>query len=281
MRSKSRFLITAALAVIVIATTTSHVQAITNGTPDTNNMFKNVGALLAMDPEGNDFQFCSGTLIAPTVFLTAAHCAHLFNEVLLPQGFTLYASFSNSILIGDSPDLGTLIPVTQIIPDPKYVEADHQIFNPEHGSDPGDLAVAILPLGNTTGIVPAALPTLGALDQLAAKNALHGAVFTAVGYGSEDRFGTQTNPVPRMFAPSTFSALEVAYLQLSINQALNNGGDCIGDSGGPNFLPVNGRLILMATSSIAGDHVCQATSGNYRLDTVSARDFLKDYVTLP
>ena len=56
-------------------------------------------------------------------------------------------------------------------------------------------------------ITPATLPTLGLLDQLAAKNGLHDATFTAVGYGSEDRFGTQLNPVPRMFAFSTFSAL--------------------------------------------------------------------------
>jgi hypothetical protein len=32
----------------------------------------------------------------------------------------------------------------------------------------------------TTGITPAMLPTLGLLDQLAANNGLHGAVFTAL-----------------------------------------------------------------------------------------------------
>jgi hypothetical protein len=84
-----------------------------------------------------------------------------------------------------------------------------------------------------------------------------------------------------MFAFSAFSALEPGFLQLSINPNLNNGGACFGDSGGPDFLPVNGKLILMAVSSVGGDHVCRATSGNYRLDTATARDFLKDYVTLP
>src|SRR5262249_20105046 len=152
---------------------------------------------------------------------------------------------------------------------PKYVEADHKIFNPQHASDPGDLAVVILPERSTEGITPATLPTLGLLDQLASKNALHGAMFIAVGYGSEDRFGTQQNPVPRLFAFSTFSALEVGYLQLSTNPTLGNGGDCIGDSGGPNFLQVNGKLVLMATSSVNGDHVCRATSGDYRIDTAS------------
>lgn len=87
--------------------------------------------------------------------------------------------------------------------------------------------------------------------------------------------------MPRMFAFSSFSALTTGFLQLSINPALDNGGACFGDSGGPNFLLVNGKLILTAIASVSGDHVCRATSGNYRLDTATARDFLKDFVTLP
>jgi trypsin len=270
------------IAALLLVMPPSRVQAITNGFPDTNNAFNNVGALIAVGTDGIGFQFCSGTLIAPTVFLTAAHCAHFFNDFLASQGFTLYMSFGNPIPILELTDVSTLIPVNQIIPNPKYVQAtDTHPFNPHHGSDPGDLAVVILPLLSTRGITPATLPTLGLLDQLAAKNALHDAVFIAVGYGAEDKFGTQLNPVPRLFAFSSFSALEVGYLQLSINPTLNNGGDCFGDSGGPNFLQVNGKLILMATSSVGGDVVCRATSGDYRLDTATARDFLKDFVTLP
>ena len=266
-------------AVCIIALSSSPAHAITNGSPDTNNTFSNVGAVLVLTPDGHQtFQLCSGTLIAPTVFLTCAHCAQFFMQLLAPQGFSLFVSFGNPIPIADLTDVSALIPVTQIIPYPKYVFADHQILNPLHNSDAGDLAVLILP---PVGITPATLPTLGLLDQLAAKNGLHGAIFTAVGYGTEDRFGTQLNPVPRMFAFSTFSALEVGIVQLSINPEANNGGDCRGDSGGPNFLQVNGKQILMATHSVGGDQVCRATSGNYRLDTSSARDFLKDFVALP
>jgi len=241
-----------------------------------------VGALLLVTPDGAQaFQFCSGTLIAPTVFLTAAHCAHFFNDFFAPQGFTLSVSFANPVPTADLTNSSTLIPVTQIIPDPRYVEADHRVFNPHHRSDPGDLAVAILPLFSTRGITPATLPTFDLLGQLAAKNGLNDAAFIAVGYGSQDRFGTQQNPVPRMFAFSSFDSLLVAYVQLSINPTLGNGGVCFGASGGPNFLQVNGRLILMATTSIRGDHVCRATAGVYRLDTAKAREFLKNFVALP
>jgi hypothetical protein len=271
-----------AALVLVVSSSPVSVQAITNGFPDTNNTFSNVGTVLAVGTDGQAFQLCSGTLISPTVFLTVAHCALYFNDFLAPQGFTLYMSFGNPIPLLELTDVNTLIPVTQIIPNPKYVQAtDTHPFNPHHGSDPGDLAVIILPQRVTQGITPAALPTLGLLDELAAKNALHGVLFTSVGYGSEDRFGNRPNPTPRMFAFSAFRALQAGFLQLSINPTLNNGGACFGDSGGPDFISVNGKLILAAIDSVGGDHVCRATSGNYRLDTATARDFLKDFVTLP
>jgi hypothetical protein len=272
------------LAALVLVVTSSpvEVQAITNGFPDTTNTFNNVGTVFAVGTDGQAFQICSGTLISPTVFLGVAHCALYFYDFLAAQGFKLYMSFGNPVPFLELTDVNTLIPVTQFMPNPKYVQAnDTHPFNPHNGSDPGDLAVIILPLDVTQGITPAKLPTLGLLDDLAAKNGLHSALFTAVGYGSEDRFGNRSNPIPRMFAFSAFRALTPGFLQLSINPNLNNGGACFGDSGGPTFLQVNGKLILMAIASVGGDHVCRAISGNYRLDTARARDFLKNFVTLP
>jgi hypothetical protein len=46
--------------------------AITGGTEDTDNVYSNVGMVVFYQPDGR-FR-CSGTLIAPRVFLTAAHC---------------------------------------------------------------------------------------------------------------------------------------------------------------------------------------------------------------
>jgi hypothetical protein len=281
MTSKSNKL-SSLLAVLVVIISTSPARAITNGFPDTTNTFSNVGAVVAVGTDGQAFQICSGTLISPTVFLTVAHCALYFNDFLAPEGFKLYMSFGNPIPILELTDVNTLIPVTQFIPNPEYVQAtDTHPFNPHHGSDPGDMAVIVLPELVTQGITPALLPTLGLLDELAVKNALHGVLFTDVGYGSQDRLGTQSNPMPRMFAFSAFKSLQPGFLQLSINPVLNKGGACFGDSGGPNFLRVNGAPILMAIASVGGDHVCRSTSGNYRLDTASARDFLKNFVTLP
>ncbi|MFN2500238.1 MAG: hypothetical protein ABR557_14240, partial [Pyrinomonadaceae bacterium] len=146
--------------------------------------------------------------------------------------------------------------------------------------DSGDIGVLILK-SNVKGITPATLPTCGLLDQLAAKNGLKDAVFTAVGYGVQERvvggggvpYFQDMNPIPRMFAFSSFNSLNGGYIRLSQNPATGDGGTCYGDSGGPDFLNVDGQQILAAIT-ITGDAVCQATNVDYRLDTASAQGFL-------
>ena len=63
---------TLAAALLLCLTVTVTVLAITYGQPD-GNRHPNVGALVGTFDSGT-FPYCSGTLISPTVFLTAAHC---------------------------------------------------------------------------------------------------------------------------------------------------------------------------------------------------------------
>jgi hypothetical protein len=77
-----------------------------------------------------------------------------------------------------------------------------------------------------------------------------------------------------------FNALNKTWVRLAMNESRGLGGACYGDSGGPNFVELGGRLVLAATT-ITGDVPCYATNVAYRLDTPSARDFLAPYVDLP
>ena len=257
----------------------SFAWAITYGFVDTNNVFRNVGTFIVKLPDGRIFPACTGTLIAPTVFLTASHCTVFFEDELVPLGITAFVSFDSAIPFGSLTTPATnLIAVTQVVTNPAYSQRQN---------DPGDVAVLLLPAGSTAGITPAALPARGLLDQLSEKNGLKNAVFTPVGYGLQNRvtgggppLHQDLNPVPRMFAFSSFNALNPAWLRLSQNPATGNGGTCFGDSGGPNFLNVGGEP-LVAAVTVSGDSVCRATNVVYRLDTDSARQFLGGYVTLP
>jgi hypothetical protein len=270
-------------AVIVIVSlflfATSNLWAITYGFVDENNQYPNTGAFIVKLPDGQIFPICSGTLIAPTVFLTASHCTSYYENELAPSGISAWVSFDNPIPFGDLTSQHTrLIAVTQVVTNPNYNQAQ---------SDTGDIAVLLVSARDTRGVSPAALPVAGLLDQIAAQNGLKKSVYTAVGYGVQNRvvgggvpYFQDINPIPRMYAFSAFNSLNNTFLRLSQNPSTGNGGTCFGDSGGPNFLNVNGVRTLVAIT-ITGDSVCRSTNVDYRTDTASARGFLAPYVALP
>ena len=241
---------------------------IVNGVP-TGSSYPNVGALLFdFNQDGvinGDDELCSGSLISPTVFLTAAHCVQF-----LPTGSQFYVSFA--------PDLyANAINV---------VKATGYVFDPIFGHDQAnlhDLAVIFLPKASTKGMTPLQLPPAGYLDQLAAQGGLVNQIFVNVGYGtSATRTGPPTFPYDgiRKTSESAFMALQPFWLGLLMNNnATGLGGDCYGDSGGPKFLSGNPNLIVATVTT--GDVPCRATSWDYRLDTPSARAFLGQFVALP
>jgi hypothetical protein len=265
------FLLIGALIVGSLVTS-RRAQAITYGFVDSNNTYSNVGAFIVKSPTtGQIFPICSGTMITANVFLTASHCTIYFQQELALRGFTAYVSLDGSIPFGDLTSGKTkLLAVSQVVTNPNYNQSQ---------SDSGDIGALILQ-SNVHGVTPAVLPTCGLFDQLAAQNGLKTAVFTNVGYGVQNRivgggvpFFQDMNPIPRMYSFSSFNSLNGGYIRLSQNPSTGNGGTCFGDSGGPNFINLNGQQIIGAIT-ITGDSVCRSTNVDYRLDTVSAQGFL-------
>lgn len=238
---------------------------ITFGQPDGSG-HPNVGGLV-VEQQGQKQLICSGTLISPTVFLTAAHCT----DWLVSTGVTTaWVTFDAAFTAQSTLHEGTMY------------------TNPAYNwrqNDPGDLAVVVFAVP-VDGIRPAVLPTAGLLDEMAAHNGLRRQQFTAVGYGaSELKIGggppVFTYPDIRKYAISTFNALNPAWLRLSQNPATGDSGACYGDSGGPNFLGAfSDETLVIAAITVTGDAMCRATNVVYRLDTPSARAFLGLYVTL-
>jgi secreted trypsin-like serine protease len=251
---------------------TPKASAITYGFIDASNTFSNTGAFIVKSPtDGQIFPICSGTMITGNVFLTASHCTDFYTRDLAPEGYVAYVSLDQSIPFGPLTSNKTqLLSVAHVVTNPNYNQSQ---------SDSGDIGVLILDR-NVRGVTPATLPACGLLDQLIAQNGLKTAVFTNAGYGLQNRvvgggvpFFQDLNPIPRMFSFSSFNSLNGGYLRLSQNSSTGNGGTCFGDSGGPNFLTLNGRQLIVAIT-ITGDSVCRSTNVDYRLDTVSAQGYL-------
>jgi secreted trypsin-like serine protease len=270
-RNIRKGLIVVVLAVASLVMSIGPAGAITFGQPD-GNRHPNVGALLAdVDPDSPGLDIvCSGTLIAPKVFLTAAHCTAFLESEGISQVWVTFAPAYDE----DSTSLAGL-------------SAGSYVTHPEFGSggasDTHDIAVVLL--DQAPGITPARLPTAGLLNQLKASHELDDQTFTAVGYGTvrEDKTGGPHSLFfdgVRRYALQSALNVEPSWLLLSMNPSTGSGGTCYGDSGGPHFLGgVQSNLIVSIT--ITGDTWCRATDKTYRVDTASARDFLDDFVTLP
>jgi len=89
-----KMLIVAAITAVVSLTVMPQAAGITFGEPD-GNRHPNVGAML-VNFGGDDIPFCSGSLIAPDVFLTAAHCIVGAEQIAEEEGVESLATSSAS-----------------------------------------------------------------------------------------------------------------------------------------------------------------------------------------
>jgi secreted trypsin-like serine protease len=258
----SKRLIVAGIVVAALVAAGS-AFAITGGQRDGDG-HPNVGAMMAYDdPSAPNTleQLCSGTLVAPQVFLTAAHCTYYLLHTL---GITdVWVTFNTNSAEG--PYIHG-----EMVEDPLYRDQPAQ--------DPNDIAVILLDSA-PEGITPATLPPVGLFDSMKADKTLtQSSAFTAVGYGDGDRQHTSGSGKPtyyfdgyRWVATSFFNSLTNSWLRLTQNASVGAGGTCFGDSGGPDFL---GTSQTLAGITITGDLACVATNVDLRLDTQSAQDFL-------
>jgi len=254
-----RRLLAISLVLGLIAAGIGSAVAITDGEPDGNG-HPYVGLMVAQDGGGTPMWRCSGTLISPTVFLTAGHCTDGAAHAEIWFDADVQSGVPANGYPFDGPAQGT--PHTH----PQYNPNAFYLY---------DLGVVVLdaPVAMSTY---GDLPALNRLDALAKKRGKQDVTFTAVGYGLQKSFPDPTlDPNHwktvalkiRMVAHPTLVQINGGITgdsSLLLSNNANTGGTCFGDSGGPNF--VGNTNVIAGVTSFGMNGNCAGTGGVYRVD---------------
>ena len=214
---------------------------------------------------------CSGTLLSPTIFLTAAHC-------VVDDEITAYL-----VTVQERP-----LEAPQI----EWV-AGTAYAHPEY--DPRTLAndIAVVVLDQPIELDQyGELPEAGFLDTLDTSRGTKDVYFTAVGYGLQDsqnplaRRPTLPWDLARYQGQQQLVTLRSAIVRdqtIALTNAPGIGtggsGTCSGDSGGPILWQDTNVVIAINSFGIAP--YCRGNDYAYRTDIDAARAFLALFVDVP
>ena len=246
------------LSLLMLAVTNQPASAITNGTPD-NGEHPYVG-LAVFDIDGAPSHRCSGTLLSPTVFLTAGHCtvgtdaARVWfdEEVQNNPEYPFSGETSYDGVTYTYP--GFCNPCGPGLP----------------GFAGGDVGIIVLtePVPTTVVSTYGQLPEPGLVDQLSKT-----APVDLVGYGVQNnqrgggkpvwtglrnRFKADAHLVSGTFVHSD------QFIRVTANPGQGQGGFCFGDSGGP-VLTNEGSTVLGVNSYVTNGN-CTGVTYSQRID---------------
>jgi hypothetical protein len=260
------------LLIAAVVAASSAANAVTFGQPD-GTRHPYVGTLLFQTPSG--YYSCSGTLLTPTVMLTAGHCTEEGGVVNLQTWvkFTPKITFEGR---SNYPSLGAYLDDKKngwikgtAVPHPQY--DDYAQFPQTY-----DIGVILLSKPISMSAY-GALPPEGFLETVrtAQENS-----FTPVGYGMqgyikpflEDIYERYYGTAQLLELNSTSDGGQSAKFS---NSPGTGGGTCYGDSGGPVFY---GNTNMVSAVVSWGITPCIGVDYQFRVDTKIALDFLRQYV---
>ena len=267
---KKSLAVVVALVLVLLAVVPA--SAITWGVPDGDG-HPYVG-LLVFDVNGSPAWRCSGTLLSPTVMLTAGHCT--FGAT---GGRVWFDSDVGAGRPGNGYPFGggTGIEFLEIYTHPDYVDAAFYLY---------DVGVVILSEPVNVGTYGVLAP-VGLLDELATKRGLQDQTFTPVGYGLQSIVPNpnevQADLVRYRATTKLIGVKGTAGIPQGTSVMFTNnpgqphqGGTCFGDSGGPIFH--GDSNVIAAVTSFGLNPNCVGNGGGYRVDMQDDQDFIYGFL---
>jgi hypothetical protein len=303
------------LVVLAVGAVAAPAAAITHGAPDAS-AHPYVGMMFFYVPDEIDPRFpdpgawfsCSGTLMSPTVFLTAGHCAYgvgLNGTPATSGGNDVWITFEQADSLRGLPSSTDYIG----LPNGNQQRYDARVGwfagsdkwtrgtaypHPAYGLGfPDTSDVGIVRLSHPVVMTEyGVLPEPGYLDGLATQRGLQKAslLVQTVGYGMLEvkPFYNDNLEDERYQATSKIvnlrSALTGGYNLQTSNSPGNGtgtGGSCFGDSGGPVFAGENSNVVV-AIVSFGLNWNCKGADFSFRADIPTTQSFLAEFgVTTP
>ncbi|WP_395398725.1 trypsin-like serine protease [Arthrobacter sp. UC242_113] len=268
-----------AVAAVLALTTAVPAGAVTGDyAKDTEHPF--VGLVVFYGPGGEFHHRCSGSLLTPTVFLTAGHCTAVGSSARVYFQQDAGADWSPEAVT--DPDTGYPGPCAEGTLGTQCAESA-KLYNY------GYTSMAEVPETKDVGLVILKQPIMleeyarlaapGTLDALASRRGQQETTFTVSGYGiSEVNPVSDTSFRKRLMAESKLTNLTSASADGYNIQTNGNGkgmgGTCTADSGGPLFYGGVTSNIIAGITSFNHNRYCKGTNFSYRTDRQDVIDWI-------